>query len=91
MLIFAISSLVVSIVSLSGMFYLLIKQHKHKAVVKKIQTSTDIDIGKCFVLGDDINSFEIKICSNGKSYTYTVKDGDLSSIKSDSMSKEFNY
>ena len=56
-----------------------------------MQATTDIDIGKCSVIGKDLESFEIKIYSNGKNYIYTIKNGEISAVKTDNMTEEFKY
>lgn len=91
MFILTIISLCISIVSLIVVFLIFIKHCKLKSSTKVMQVTTDIDIGKCSIIGNNKDSFEIKIYSNGKNYNYFVKDGELSAIKTDNMKKEFKY
>ena len=91
MIIISIISLVLSSISITAVIIFLLKQKKETVSANAMQITTDIDIGKCSVIGNDLKSFEIKICSNGHNYIYKVKDGELSSIKSDSMPKEYKY
>lgn len=91
MLIISIASLVISLISLSfALFIFLKKQHKNVSG-NVMQVTTDIDIGKCSVIGKNLESFDIKIYSNGKNYIYSVKNGEIASVKTDNMPEEFKY
>lgn len=91
MLIISIVSLVISFISLSFALLLFIKKQQKNISGNVMQATTDIDIGKCSVIGKDLESFEIKIYSNGKNYIYTIKNGEISAVKTDNMTEEFKY
>ncbi len=91
MILISIIALVISLVSLLFVLILFLKRSQKRSPENVMQVTTDIDIGKCSVIGKDLGSFDIKIYTNGKNYIYSVKNGEISSVKTDNMSEEVKY